>query len=151
MPRLLQVLIAICAAATLCPAHAADATLDLGAHRGQVVYLDFWTSWCVPCRKSFPWMNAMQAKYAREGLVIISVNLDEQRADADRFLRRTPAEFTVVFDPGGKLAESYGLIGMPSSLLIGRNGEIYQRHAGFTENSPLQYESELKGLLAERP
>ena len=72
---------------------ATEPALDLGQYRGKVVYLDFWASWCEPCRKSFPWMNAMQKAYGERGLVIISVNVDTERKDADRFLKAMPAMF----------------------------------------------------------
>ncbi len=131
------------------PARAGAATLqDL---RGRVVYLDFWASWCTPCRKSFPWMNEMAARYADQGLEIISVNLDKERALAEKFLREMPASFVVVYDPAGRLAEQYGLIGMPTSYLIDRRGEVRQRHVGFHVRSQDAYESEIQQLLREMP
>ena len=123
--------------------------LDLSQYKGKVVYLDFWASWCKPCRQSFPWMNAMQAKYSADGLVVVSVNLDEQRADADKFLKQVPADFTIVFDPEGKLAEQYQLIGMPTSFLIGRDGQVVKRHSGFFDSSPAEYEAEIRALLGK--
>ncbi|MEK6249693.1 MAG: TlpA family protein disulfide reductase, partial [Planctomycetales bacterium] len=76
---------------------AAD-TLNLSEYRGKVVVLDFWASWCVPCRRSFPWMNEMQQKYGDDGLVIVAVNLDNQSSDAQKFLQQYPAEFTISYD-----------------------------------------------------
>ena len=131
------------------PVHAADPQLDLTQYRGKVVYLDFWASWCKPCRQSFPWMNAMQQKYSADGLVIVAVNVDEQRADADEFLKEVPASFTVVYDTGGKLAEQYGLMGMPSSFLIGKDGTVIRKHEGFFEDSPAKYEAEIRATLGK--
>ena len=88
--------------------------LDLARYRGKVVLLDFWASWCEPCRHSFPWLNEMQAKYAERGLIVIGVNVDRERADADRFLRDVPAGFDIVYDPDGSLAAQYDLPGMPT-------------------------------------
>ena len=124
---------------------------DLAQYRGKVVYLDFWASWCKPCRHSFPWMNAMQQKYAADDLVIVAVNLDEQQADAEKFLKAVPADFTIVYDPEGKLAEQYGVFGMPSSFIIGRDGQVVQKHAGFYDDSPAKYEAEIQQLLAVKP
>jgi thiol-disulfide isomerase/thioredoxin len=121
--------------------------LDLSQYRGKVVYLDFWASWCKPCRQSFPWMNRMQDKYGDQGLVIIAVNLDEDRADADRFLQELPAKFQVVYDPEGRLAEEYKLIGMPTSFIVSRDGVVHSRHSGFHESSPADYEAEIQSLL----
>ena len=69
--------------------------------QGQVIWVDFWASWCVPCRRSFPWMNTMQRKYGAHGLQIIAINLDKDRALADGFLAEVPAEFALRFDPAG--------------------------------------------------
>lgn len=128
-------------------ADTAPGTLDLAQYQGKVVYLDFWASWCGPCRRSFPWMNAMQQKYSAQGLVIVSVNVDEKRADADGFLKANPASFPVIFDPEGKLAEQYQLIGMPSSFIIGRDGKVLKAHQGFLDDSPTRYEAELRAAL----
>jgi cytochrome c biogenesis protein CcmG, thiol:disulfide interchange protein DsbE len=108
-----------------------DALLDLAQFRGRVIYLDFWASWCAPCRESFPWMNRLQGALGHEGLVVIAVNVDRERADADRFLREHPAQFRILYDPDGLLPEKFGVRGMPTSFLIDRDGRIQSRHEGF--------------------
>ncbi len=112
-------------------AAAAGTPIDLASWKGKVVYLDFWASWCVPCRQSFPWMNAMQERYAKEGLVVVAVNMDQQRPDADAFLRQYPASFIVRFDPRGQLAQGFNLRGMPTSVLLDRGGKVLRVHEGF--------------------
>jgi cytochrome c biogenesis protein CcmG/thiol:disulfide interchange protein DsbE len=146
LPRLLLALTLGCFALT---AAAADKTdpLDLASLRGKVVLLDFWASWCEPCRHSFPWLNEMQAKYAARGLVVIGVNVDRERAEADRFLHDVPAQFRIVYDPAGSLASHYDLPGMPVSYLIGPNGDIVGRHLGFRNTERDQREAELQKLL----
>lgn len=136
------------AACLLAMAPAGAASLDLAQYRGKVVYLDFWASWCVPCRRSFPWMNQIQQRYAGQGLVVIGVDEDSDPGAAKRFLAQHPAAFTVVPDPDGKLAETYGLMGMPSSFIIGRDGKIVTRHVGFHSDSPTTYSEELRKRLA---
>lgn len=143
-----RMLMALCLAGWAFAAAAAD--LDLSQYRGKLVYLDFWASWCKPCRQSFPWMDAMQQKYAADGLVIVAVNLDEQHADAEKFLKQIPVAFTVVYDPEGKLAAQYQLIGMPSSFLIDRDGQVLVKHAGFYDDSPARYEAEIRAALGKQ-
>lgn len=109
----------------------ADDLLDLAQFRGRVVYLDFWASWCAPCRQSFPWMNRLQGELGRDGLVVIAVNVDRERADADRFLHEHAAQFRIVYDPDGLLPEKFGVRGMPTSFLIDRSGHVQARHEGF--------------------
>ena len=126
-----------------------DTLLD--GREGKVVVVDFWASWCVPCRRSFPWMNAMLTKYSDRGLVIVAVNLDKERADADAFLAETPADFDVVYDPEAKLAREYGVRGMPSSFVFGRNGELVATHLGFKTKKQDEYEALLVEALGEMP
>lgn len=120
----------------------------LAQHEGQVVYLDFWASWCGPCRKSFPWMNEMQEKYRQQGLVIISVNLDANKASAIKFLLENPANFSVIYDPAGDIAQRFKIKGMPSSLLIDRHGQVQQAHSGFFTHKLELYEAQLTAQLA---
>ncbi len=138
------------ALAWLAPAAvAADDPLGLSQLRGKVVIVDFWASWCAPCRQSFPWLNEMQAKYRDRGLVVIGVNVDRERTEADRFLAQTPAAFKIVYDPDGALAARYQVPGMPSSYLIGRDGQQAGVHIGFRKGAREQREAELQRLLAD--
>ena len=105
--------------------------VNLGKLQGNLVYVDFWASWCGPCRQSFPWMNDMQAKYGARGFQVIGINLDNKAEDATRFLAQVPATFAVAFDPQGDTARRYRVKGMPSSVLIGPDGKVIQVHVGF--------------------
>ena len=107
----------------------------------KVVLVDFWASWCVPCRASFSWMNAMREKYGAKGLAIVAVNLDKDRADADAFLTQHPASFLVAFDPKGKTAEAYHVSAMPSSYLVTPNGAFVLRHQGFDPKKTAELET----------
>ncbi len=121
--------------------------LDLSAHRGRVVVVDFWASWCKPCRQSIPWLNSLKAKYGASGLTIIGVNVDAERGDADRFLRDVPIDFEVVFDPDGNIARQFKVQAMPTSYLIDRAGRITETHLGFREASKSGTEASIKALL----
>lgn len=120
---------------------------DLQEFHGKVVVLDFWASWCVPCRRSFPWMNSMQEKYGDEGLVIIGVNLDAADADAQAFLKETPADFRIISDPQGTLAREHDVIAMPTSYIFDRNGNLVTRHLGFKVKRQEEYEALLVETL----
>lgn len=132
------------------PGWADPLALDLNAYRGKVVYLDFWASWCVPCRTSFPWMSQLQAELGPEGLVVIAVNLDRVRAEADQFLQHSPPGFEVVYDPGGVTAQKFGLRGMPTSFLIDRNGVVRLRHEGFLRADQPALAARVRSLVADK-
>ncbi len=118
-------------------------------YAGKVVVLDFWASWCVPCRRSFPWLNTMHRKYADEGLVIVGVNLDMERAEAERFLEEFPAEFAIVYDENQELARQYEVVAMPSSYVIGRDGGLVAQHMGFKVKQQDDYEAIITRALQE--
>lgn len=125
----------------------APASLDLARHRGRVVIVDFWASWCKPCRQSIPWLNALRQRYGADGLTIIGVNVDAERRDADRFLEAVPIEFEVVFDPEGDLAKQFKVQAMPTSYVIDRGGRIVATHLGFREAKKDENEAAIKALL----
>lgn len=120
--------------------------LDLAQYRGKVVLVDFWASWCEPCRLSFPWLNEMQARYG-ERLVVIGVNVDRERAAANSFLAQTPAQFHIVYDPEGKLAARYEVMGMPSSYVFDASGKLVDTHIGFRKALRAAREAQLQTLL----
>jgi thiol-disulfide isomerase/thioredoxin len=132
-----------------CPASAQD--LSLAAYKGKVVYLDFWASWCTPCKLSFPWMNELARSYAQRGLVVVAVNVDHDRDAADRFLHDTPASFPVVYDPDGKIAERFQVKDMPTSVLIGRDGQVHYVHQGFVPAKEGEYATHVASLLGGAP
>lgn len=115
--------------------------------KGQVVYVDFWASWCAPCKQSFPWMNEMQAKYGPRGFTVVGINVDQKREDADKFLVGTPAKFSVAYDTTGKVAEVYQPKGMPTSFLIGADGKVRAIHVGFKDSQREELEREIQSAL----
>ncbi|HKX59420.1 MAG TPA: TlpA disulfide reductase family protein [Steroidobacteraceae bacterium] len=121
----------------------------LQQYAGKVVLLDFWASWCSPCLKSFPWMNELQKKHGADGLVVLAVNVDQDRKLADAFLGKTPAQFKIEFDPNGTVARQFDVQAMPTSFLIDRQGKVRVRHAGFKEKNREQREQQIAQLLKE--
>lgn len=126
---------------------ATDAPIDLARYQGKVVVVDFWASWCVPCRRSFPWMNEMQAKYADDGLVIIGVNMDDDAELAAAFLEEFPAQFIIAYDQDGSLARQFDVIAMPSTYVLDRDGNQVTRHLGFKVRQQDEYEAVLVEAL----
>jgi len=123
------------------------ATLDLSAHKGKVLVVDFWASWCVPCRRSFPWLDEMQAKYGDQGLVIIAINEDDSSADATDFLQSYPVRFEIIRDADGRLAQEFDVVAMPSSYIFDREGELVGRHLGFKARLMDEYEAIIRETL----
>jgi thiol-disulfide isomerase/thioredoxin len=118
--------------------------------KGHVILLDFWASWCGPCKLSFPWMQEMSEKYSARGLTIIAVSVDEKRENMQRFLKSFTVSFIVVRDPQQKLVAAADVPTMPTSLLIDRSGKIRFIHAGFDRDKAAdQYVKEIEQLLQE--
>jgi thiol-disulfide isomerase/thioredoxin len=140
---------ATASAFTLPDFHSNEQLVSLQDFKGKVVYLDFWASWCKPCRTSFGWMNEMQNKYAEQGFEIISINLDQNKSSIKTFLASYPANFRILLDPEGDVASDYELVGMPSSYLIDKHGILRKNHTGFFIKNKSQYEQEIISLLSE--
>ncbi len=121
----------------------------LSALKGRVVYVDFWASWCAPCRKSFPWMNEIESRFGPKGLTVVAINLDKGGGAAQAFLQDYPPVFKIAFDPSGEVAESYAVWTMPSSYLIDRKGNLRFTHKGFFNEGKEMIVTEILELLAK--
>ena len=128
----------------------ATGQVDLATLKGKVVYLDFWASWCKPCKESFPWMHQMKETYKDQGLEVLAINLDKDRNLADEFLKGMDVNFVIAFDEAGDTATEYQLRGMPSSYLIGRDGKLYASHIGFREKDKAAMEQAIQELLTKQ-
>jgi cytochrome c biogenesis protein CcmG, thiol:disulfide interchange protein DsbE len=133
-----------------CLAAAPELPADFARYRGQVVVVDFWASWCKPCRQSIPWLNELRTRYGPQGLVIVGVNVDANRADAENFQREVPVGFEVLYDPQGKLAEQFGLQGMPTSFVFDRDGKLAHTLLGYREAQRRDHETEILNLLKRK-
>ena len=121
--------------------------MSLKSLRGKVVYLDFWASWCGPCRQSLPLLNDLRKELRRKGFEVLAVNLDEEKSDAKAFLKQFPVSYPVLLDPKGKVPLKYDLPGMPTSYLIDRKGKIRKVHVGFKKQDMSKIRKEVMSLL----
>lgn len=125
--------------------------VDLRGLAGSVVVIDFWASWCEPCKDAMPALESLHERYAREGVVVIGVNIDSSTKKMNRFLERNPVRFRIVHDRKLAVASKYEPPEMPSTYFIGRDGKLRHVHAGFRKGDAEKLESQIKALLAEQP
>ncbi len=109
-------------------------SLSLSDYRGQVVYLDFWASWCGPCRRSFPVLEQLYQDFADQGFVVLAVNVDEEPELADDFLERYPVSYPLLLDPEGNTPALYRIKGMHTAFRIDREGVVRHVHEGFRKS-----------------
>ena len=119
------------------------------AYKGKVVYVDFWASWCPPCLKSLPFLNILDRDLKNRGLQVIGVNVDEHINDANAFLKNHPANFIVGSDSKGACPKAFGIMGMPSSYLIDRKGNVRLVHIGFRDGDRKELRQAIEQLLSE--
>lgn len=122
-------------------------TITLPARPWRATLVDFWASWCTPCRLSFPWMNRLHEQWAGKGLRIVAVNLDRRKDDALRFLAAHPPQFEIVMDPAAESANALQIQAMPTSLLLAADGSIRWMHRGFRESDIPALERNIEGAL----
>ena len=123
-------------------------TLSLEQLQGQIVLVDFWASWCVPCRPAMQALSQLQADYAEAPVKIVPISVDEDVRDAQRFVQRYGPSLISLHDPDGQIAEAYKLIGMPSSFVIAPDGQIALRHHGYRQGDDAQWRQAIDDLLA---
>jgi thiol-disulfide isomerase/thioredoxin len=130
-------------------AAASAPAFDVSRYRGRVVYLDFWASWCAPCKLSFPYMGRFAARFAHDPFTLIAVNVDHSRTRAEAFLADMGQPLSVIFDSRGAIATQFNVKAMPTSVLIGRDGRIRYIHQGFFPDQVPAYEAHIQELLHE--
>ena len=125
--------------------------ISLSQLRGQVVMINFWASWCGPCRQEFPVLDAMYRKYRPMGFTLLAINVESDPADAERFLAATPVTFPVAFDAGNAVSSSYGVSAMPTTLIIDRKGQVRWLHRAYKPGDENEYLDRVRALLKEAP
>ena len=127
----------------------AGTPFSLGDLEGKVVYLDFWASWCGPCRMSFPRLEQLRQELGPLGFEVFAINVDEFETDATNFLSEIPVTYPLLYDGGGTAPQRYGILGMPTAYLIDREGQVRLIHQGFRKNDEVQLRAQILELLGE--
>lgn len=151
--------VALCGLASLTSASTAapDFTLpgkvgeavNLAKLKGQVVMLNFWASWCGPCRTEMPLLNEIYKKYKAAGFTLLGVNVDTDSKDAEKFLAQVPVSFPVLFDRENKVTQMYDVSAMPSTVFIDRKGNVRALHRGYKVGDESEYLNQIRALLRE--
>lgn len=123
--------------------------LRLAEQRGDVIMLNFWASWCGPCRKEMPLLDELHERYEAAGFKVWGVNVDSSRADAEQMLQRIPVDFPILFDSAGSVSKLYGVDAMPSSVFIDRDGNVRHIHRGYRDGDAAAYKKIIKELIRE--
>ena len=136
---------------------APDFTLDareggqvsLSELRGNVVMINFWATWCGPCREEMPHLEALHQRYSDLGFTLLGVNVEEDSRLSDRFLAETPVSFDILFDPQNGVSELYDVVAMPSTVLVDRDGNMRYIHHGYKPGYENDYQTQVRALLRE--
>ena len=123
--------------------------VSLSGLEGQVVMVNFWASWCGPCRQEMPHLEALHQRYSSLGFTLLGVNVDKDSADAEEFLDETPVTFPILFDPESAVSELYDVIAMPTTVLVDRNGNMRFIHHGYKAGYENDYQAQIRALLRE--
>ena len=123
--------------------------LSLAALRGQVVMINFWASWCGPCRQEFPALDAVYRKYQPMGFTLVGINVESEKSDAERFLGTQSVTFPILFDPDNKVSGSYGVSAMPTTVLIDRKGRVRWQHRAYKPGDEAEYIEQVRAALRE--
>ena len=130
-------------------ANRAGGEVSLAALRGQVVMINFWASWCGPCRQEFPALDAVYRKYKPMGFTLVGINVESEKADAERFLGQRPVTFPILFDPDNRVSGSYGVKAMPTTVLVDRQGRVRWQHMAYKPCDEAQYIEQIRAALRE--
>lgn len=129
------------------PDKLADAgKINFADYKGKVLYVDYWASWCGPCRASFPFMNALQQEFASD-VVIVGISVDSDKRDAESFLKQTPANFLLGIDTVGTCPTEFNVKGMPSTYIFDRSGALVYSHEGFRKSDPEKLRQKLSDIV----
>lgn len=123
--------------------------LRLSDLRGQVVMINFWATWCGPCRQEMPLLQQLQVKYEPLGFTLVGINVEPESAGARTWLEKVPVTFPILFDRQNQVAERFGVQGMPSSVFVDRSGKVRYVHRGYQPGDESKYADMVRSLVKE--
>ena len=123
--------------------------VKLSEHRGEVVMINFWASWCAPCRQEMPLLEEMYKKYSDLGFVLLGVNVEEDSSKATELLRDIPVSFPVLYDNKNEVTKLYKVVAMPSTVMVDRDGNMRYLHRGYLPGYEAEYIKQIKELVRE--
>jgi thiol-disulfide isomerase/thioredoxin len=123
--------------------------LDMSAYKGKVVLIDFWATWCPPCKKSIPFFNSLRSEHVKDSFEIIAINVDENSEEAKQFLASNSVDYVMAFDPKGDCPAKFEVKAMPSSYLVDKTGKIRKVHLGFRDEDKDMLREQVSAILAE--
>ncbi|MGD2167875.1 MAG: TlpA disulfide reductase family protein [Gammaproteobacteria bacterium] len=123
--------------------------VSLADLRGEVVMINFWATWCGPCREEMPHLEALHQRYSDLGFTLLGVNVEEDSRLSDKFLEETPVTFDILFDPENRVSELYDVVAMPSTVLVDRQGNLRFIHHGYKAGYEGEYQTQVRALLRE--
>ena len=130
------------------PSRSGD-TVSLEQLKGQVVMINFWASWCGPCREEMPLLDQMYKRYSPLGFTLLGVNVEANSKDAEKLLAKVPVTFPVLFDKENKVSKMYDVNAMPSTVFIDRKGNVRYLHRGYKAGDESEYLNQIRALLKE--
>lgn len=123
--------------------------INLAQYKGQVVMINFWASWCGPCRDEMPILEKLHAKYKPMGFTLIGVNVEPDSSAAANWLKATPVTFPILFDTKSEVSKLYSVPGMPSTVIVDRKGNLRWMHVGYKAGDENEYLSQIRALVRE--
>ena len=123
--------------------------LRLSEFRGEVVMINFWASWCAPCRQEMPLLDELYTQYQPMGFTILGVNVEENSTKARKLLKDSPVNFPVLFDNSSEVSKLYNVVAMPSTVLVDRDGNIRYLHQGYKPGYEESYQQQVRELIRE--
>ena len=123
--------------------------LRLSEYRGQVVLINFWASWCGPCRQEMPLLDDLHTRYEKLGFSVFGVNIDDDSRKADKVLRAIPVNFPILYDSGNEISKMFDVDAMPTTILVDRDGNMRFLHRGYKPGYEDDYRTQIKQLVRE--